>query len=179
MYVKQNVKVPNWLYAIMLISMIDMTQALHARTKIYLDDNFLHMADGLPGVMDAMAFKECFDTRKHIITLMYTPLILQNHTLEPLKELVLKEIEYAKTGKLESPEYQQLWHDLLLLKNEFFRITNDLHKELMEKELQQGEYLRLINLFFEKINRKDTLLKNLGKPNEYAILSAVSARDFF
>ena len=151
----------------------------HARTKIHLDDEFLKLADGLPGAMDARAFKECFDIRKHILVIMHIPLVYQDRILPTLKELAVREHSFLKNSSPESPEFISLYQDLAALKILFFKSTHQLHEELMQKDMQRVQYMRLINIFAEKINRKDTLLKNLGKADEHAILEKTSAREFF
>ena len=155
--------------------------ALHrARVKIHLDDEFLKFADGLPGAMDARAFKECFDTRKQILALLHAPIIHEGRTLVALKELVIRELDYLKNNiAQDSSEWIALQYNLSIIKTEFFKVTSQLHEELMHKDMQRTQYIRLIGLFAEKTNRKETLLKNLGKVEERAILEKTSAHDFF
>lgn len=153
---------------------------LQARTKLDLQDPLLQIVDGIPGAMDATAFKKCFDTWSIINDVQYKNRYQLNKIPTTLKNLVIKEQQYKKQGVLKTDsEYAQLLKTLATIKDDFSSKTTALLDQAKSNKKEEENNKKLIQLWIKKQKRTDSLLATWGSVDEKTLLSSADSKTFF
>lgn len=167
---------------------------LEARKKVHLNDPLLNLVDGVPGAMDAVTFKQCFDTWSVINNIQYK----NQYDLEgkkiTFKDLVVEEVAHKKNlaafatqaGKetaVKTPadiakKTTALQITLQKIKEDFKEKTA--HLMLAgENPSAKATNQKLVKLWIKNNKRNDSLLNSWDTSNEHELLENADCKGFF
>lgn len=147
---------------------------------VKIEDPVLKLVDGIPGAMDAVALKKCFDTWKVIDTIQYKKTYDLQGKQVTLKELVILEMKYNKEKVAHnSPEYKALKETLKKAKTEFSKATQPLLKDAESDPIQKENNQKLVALYTKITKLVNSLLNSWGKADETELLEAADTKAFF
>lgn len=152
---------------------------VQSREKTDLNNPLLKIVDGVPGAMDAVSFKKCFDSWSVINNVQYKDLYTLLDKQITLKEAVMLEHSYkTKNVSTETAHYKALSATLVTIKKQF--------KDKMAPLLDQAESQsskdtnrKLVNLWLEQQNKTTSLLSSWGATDQDAQLQKTDAKAFF
>jgi hypothetical protein len=167
-------------FILSILLLTSLSFGLQARTKMDLEDPILHLVDGIPGAMDAVSFKKCFDTWSVINNVQYKSTYSLDTLKTTLKDLVIKEQQYKKRGLLKiAPEYAQLLKTLIEIKQDFIKETSSLLNQAKSTPAEEENNRKLVALWIKKQKRTDSLLASWGTEEETALLKKADSKTFF
>lgn len=168
----------NLFFSIILLTSLSFN--VQARTKLDLEDPLLRIVDGIPGAMDAVAFKQCFDTWSVINDVQYKNTYVSNEKSMTLKDVVIKEKQYKAQGILKTDSgYTQLLKTLEIIKDDFSAKTTALLEQAKSTPKEEENNKKLIQLWIKKQKRTDSLLATWGSVDEKTLLASADCKTFF
>ncbi len=156
-------------------------KAAHHRTKTLIVTPLLKLIDGIPGIMDASTFKDCYNTWSFIKTLQSKAQHFKfQGALVSLQDLVKFEVKHKNIDK-ESAE----WKEFLDVKKQFvdlFKQETIEKKKSVESSSAKEATKKIVDLWLttQPDNQSTTsLLKNWGTPEEETALYNASAMELY
>ncbi len=163
-----------------IILLTSFAPKLFPSTMVKIEDPILQLVDGIPGAMDAVALKKCFDTWKVIDTIQYKKTYDLDGKQVTLRDLVVLEMKYKKENvAADTPEYKALEKTLKVVKVEFSKATQPLLKDVENDPVQKENNQKLVALYTKITKLVNSLLSSWGKADETELLAASDTKEFF
>lgn len=175
--------------SILLLTSIGFVK-LQARKKVHLNDPLLHLVDGIAGAMDAVTFKQCFDTWTVINKIQYTNLYEFEEKKITFKDLVIEEVTHKKNLAAAAINSDPKPSIDLHKKTEVLRTTLQKIKEHFKEKtahlMMAGDNpsikatnQKLVKLWIKNNKRHDSLLNSWDTTNEHELLQNADCKAFF
>lgn len=163
-----------------IILLTTFSVGLQASKMVDLKDPILKIVDGVPGAMDAVSLKKCFDTWSVINKIQYQNFYDLDGKQVTLKDVVILEEGYKKNHiSPDNPKYKSLQKVLKTIKSDFIQATQPLLKDTENNATQKENNLKLVALYTKIANLVNSLLSSWGKADEAILLEKADSKTFF